>query len=69
MPGPPSTRPSNKTKHTALVAKKKTQSRRPTEEEQEKARKLAKQTAGKLEAARLEHAAQLKAQDLKANTH
>ncbi|KAF8167641.1 hypothetical protein B0H34DRAFT_854546 [Crassisporium funariophilum] len=60
MPGPPSTRPSNKTKHTALVAKKITQSRHPTEEVQaekrekgqEKARKSAKQTAGKLKAAR-----------------
>jgi len=34
MPGPAATRPSNKNKHTALEAKKVTQSRRPTQEVQ-----------------------------------
>lgn len=74
MPGPAATRPSNKNKHTALEAKKVTQSRRPTQEvqaekhakEQEKIQKEGKKKAGQIEAARLEQEAREKANALKA---
>ena len=74
MPGPTATRPSNKNKHTALEAKKVTQSRRPTQEvqaekrakEQEKIQKEGKKKAGQIKAARLEQDAREKANALKA---
>jgi len=74
MPGPAATRPSNKNKHTALEAKKVTQSRQPTQEvqaekrakEQEKIKKEGKKKAGQIEAARLEQEAREKANALKA---
>ena len=49
MPGPAATRPSKKNKHTALEAKKVTQSRQPTQEVQaESAQKNRKKSRKKV---------------------